>query len=545
MVYSLYFEEKSHMIRKFLLIGLVLLTVLSACNASESDGDGNTTSNSAAFRIVSGSENENLEPIIMQFASQRGITIDMDYLGTLDMKIMLESGNVPYDAIWPANSLWLTLGDTNNLTKYTESIMRSPVVLALKKSIAERLGWVGVEVTVDDILTAAENEELRLMMTSATQSNSGASAYFGFLYAAAGSPDVLTSENLHSPQVGEKIKRILATIDRSSGSSGWLRDLFLIEYDNFDGMFNYEAVIIEANQELTRTGREPLYVIYPIDGLAIADSPFAYVDHSNSEKEQLFQDLKAYLLSAPVQQQILASGRRVGTVGLNIENADPTVFNPDWGINTTSVINPIRFPNAAVINEALNLYQTEFRKGSFTVYCLDFSGSMEGEGEQQLEAAMKVLLDQQLASEYLLQASPNDITIVLPFNNGVLANWRVEGNNPDELLNLYSQIVDYAPGGGTNIYDPVVRAFDWIKMADAANYFPAIILMSDGRSGEGSFAEVQAKFQTLGMDIPVFAITFGDASTEQMVEIADLTSGRVYDGTQDLIKAFRNAKGNN
>lgn len=531
------------MIRKLLLMGLLLMIALVACNSSESDSEITTTS--AAFRIVSGSENENLEPIIMQFARDRGITIDMDYLGTLDIKIMLESGNVPYDAVWPANSLWLTLGDTNNLTKYEESIMRSPVVLALKKSVAERLGWVGTEVTVDDILTAAEDEELRLMMTSATQSNSGASAYFGFLYAVSGSPDVLTSDNLHDPAVGEKIKRILATIDRSSGSSGWLRDLLLVEYDNFDGMVNYEALVIEANQTLITTGREPLYAIYPVDGLAIADSPFAYVDHGNADKEKLFQDLKTYLLSAPIQQQILATGRRVGTVGLNIENADPTVFNPDWGIDTTSVINPIRFPNAAVINEALNLYQTEFRKGSFTVYCLDFSGSMDGEGERQLEAAMKVLLDQQVASQYLLQASPNDVTIVLPFNNGVLANWRVEGNDPDQLLNLYSQISDYAPGGGTNIYDPVVRALDWIKMADSQNYFPAIILMTDGRSGEGTFADVQAKYRALELDVPVFAITFGDADTSQLVEITDLTSGRVYDGTKDLIKAFRNAKGNN
>ena len=37
------------------------------------------------------------------------------------------------------------------------------------------------------------------MMTSATQSNSGASAYIGFLYALLGNPDTMTKESLQIP----------------------------------------------------------------------------------------------------------------------------------------------------------------------------------------------------------------------------------------------------------------------------------------------------------------------------------------------------------
>ena len=33
-------------------------------------------------------------------------------------------------------------------------------------------------------------------------------------------------------------------------------------------MVNYESVVIETNQELLKEGREPLYAIYPVDGLA-------------------------------------------------------------------------------------------------------------------------------------------------------------------------------------------------------------------------------------------------------------------------------------
>ena len=60
-------------------------------------------------------------------------------------------------------------------------------------------------------------------------------------------------------------------MDRSSGSSDWLKDMFL--QGDFDAMVNYECLVIQANQELEAQGREPLYVVYPTDGLTIADSP--------------------------------------------------------------------------------------------------------------------------------------------------------------------------------------------------------------------------------------------------------------------------------
>ena len=76
---------------------------------------------------------------------------------------------------------------------HATSILRSPVVLGLRKSIADSLGWVGrKDLTIQDIRDAAARNDFRLSMISATQSNSGASAYLGFLYAFAGNPDMLT-----------------------------------------------------------------------------------------------------------------------------------------------------------------------------------------------------------------------------------------------------------------------------------------------------------------------------------------------------------------
>ncbi|MBK1690547.1 substrate-binding domain-containing protein, partial [Rubrivivax gelatinosus] len=183
--------------------------------------------------------NKALEPIVMDWARANRVDVEMTYLGSVDIARALSAPDtMPYDAVWPANSIWIELGDTGKRVKHRESILRSPVVLGLKRPIAERLGWVGREdITVQDIQRAARDNEFRLAMTSATQSNSGASAYFGFLYALAGNPDVLTEQHLADEDVLAEVRDLLAQVDRSSGSSGWLKDSFLAAPDTFDAMF--------------------------------------------------------------------------------------------------------------------------------------------------------------------------------------------------------------------------------------------------------------------------------------------------------------------
>ena len=535
---------KTRIGRQLLTASLALL-ILSGCSPRTDS----PPKNQSVFRILSGSENESLESIIQDFARQEKITIEVTYKGSVDIMRELANGaNSPYDAVWPANSLWILLGDTSNLVTNSKSIMRSPVILGVKKSVADRLGWVGKDVVVDDILTAAEAGQLRFMMTNATQSDSGASAYLGFLYAFAGHPDVLTSTDLQDPDVRDKIKRILGTVDRTAGDSGYLKELFLKDYDAYDAMVNYESEVIEANLQLVSSGREPLYAVYPIDGIALADSPFAYIDKKDSKKAETFQNLQKHLLSTGVQEQLLKLGRRAGP-GLNPDPAtiDFSVFNPDWGIDTQRILTPVKIPAVAVIREALSLYQTTFRKPSFTVYALDFSGSMAGSGEGDLKAAMRLLLDQNSASQYLLQASPDDVTIVILFNDSVADVWTIKGNDPAVLLRYVGYIDQKQPGGGTDIYSPVIRGLEEMAAHGIDGYFPAIVLMSDGRSLNGkNFGDLKSFIEQSSIGpIPVYAITFGDAATDQLQDIAELTSGAVFDGKSDLAGAFRKVKGYN
>lgn len=80
--------------------------------------------------------------------------------------------------------------------KHTQSISITPVVFGIRQSLAEQLGFVGKEVTVQDLLGPIQSGELKFCMTSASQSNSGACAYIGFLYALLGNPEAISLEDL-------------------------------------------------------------------------------------------------------------------------------------------------------------------------------------------------------------------------------------------------------------------------------------------------------------------------------------------------------------
>ena len=524
------------------LLAALLLALLAGCASANSEPAKDYPMNyggRVTLRILSGSENRELEAILDDFAREKKINIEMEYRGSLDIMRGLQNGAPGYDAVWPASSLWLTAGDTGYKVKHAASVSVTPVVFGIRQSLAEELGFVGREVSVADLLDVIRSGRLRFCMTSATQSNSGCSAYIGFLYALLGGPEVITSEELADPALGEEITALLAGVDRSSGSSDWLKDLFLT--GGYDAMVNYECLIISANQTLEERGEETLYAVYPYDGLSLADSPLGYLDNGDGAKEEAFLTLQDYLLSDEVQQRIQRTGRRTGYEGVAEENTD--VFRAEWGIQPDRVLSPIRMPAADVLFECLDLYQTQFRKPSLTVYCLDYSGSMYGGGRQQLVAAMAQILIQENAAANLLQASAEDVNILIPFDSEARGVYTAAGNGA-ELEGLYAQMDAESTDGGTDLYAAAREALKVLQGYDLDRYTPAIILMTDGMS-DGSYRSFRRDYEALGRDIPVFSIMFGDADPEQLEDLAELTHARVFDGRENLVEAFRSVKGYN
>lgn len=494
------------------------------------------------FKIISSNENKDIEPIITEIAEKEGIELKIDYAGTLEIMELLNSGE-EYDAVWASDSIWLYM--LNDEVKVSESKTTSinPVIFAIKESKARELGFTDKDIYTIDIMNAINNGELKFTMSNPTQTNAGATAYLGLLSTIAGNPEVLTEQHMNDPNIKEQLRTLFSAVERSSGSDDFLEELVI--NGEYEAVVTYESSIININKELESQNKETLYALYPIDGVSISDSPFAYIDNGDDSKKEEFLKIRDYILSAEGQEKLAELGRRTWFGGIN-KNVDEDVFNPEWGINTTRYIVPINFPNTKIIQEALSLYQNELRKPIHAVFCLDYSGSMSGDGYKQLTSAMKYILNEESAKKDLIQFTEKDKITVIPFSTYVIDTWHA--NNGVETDKLLENILNLEPTGSTNIYDAATTALKELINEDL-NYDVTVILMTDGLSNMGSEEEFRDYYISKEVSgkrhIPIYSIMFGNAYEEELQEIADLTNARIFDGKKDLLRAFKMVRGYN
>ena len=202
---------------------------------------------------------------------------------------------------------------------------------------------------------------------------------------------------------------------------------------------------------------------------------------------------------------------------------------------------PLKYPSKKVMNEAIALYIAELRKPAAVAFCLDYSGSMSGNGERELKSAMDFILDYNKASEERLQFSKYDKIIVIPFDS---KNRTVLTGNGSYTGDLISKINQSIPGGGTNIYRCTVEALKQLEKT-GKDYVKSVILMSDGHSNMGRIEDVASYYSRMTEKIPVYSIMFGQSSEDELEGLANLTNAKVFDGRTSLIRAFKEVRSYN
>ena len=523
----------------FVLILLILYALLlSSCNSGKIDfyGDNDT------FRIIASTSTKKMDEHLIKYGKKNGIDVEIEHYGDLEIVNILNSNSKKYDAVWISNSIWLYQLDNSNLTTDSKSIVIDPVVMGIKKSKAKELGFVNSKVYNKDLLESIKSGKLKYVMASVTKTNTGATSYLSFLNSLAGNPEVLTTDMLKSESLKSDLKSFFKGVERVSGDEEYLTDMFV--NGKYDAMINYESSLIELNQSLVKKNKEPLYLIYPVDGVAINDMPFAYInnDATDTKNREKFLELQKYLRSDEAINQMEKYGYRSWYGGTN-KDADKKIFNPDWGIDTTKYLKDMKYPSKKVITEAINLYIEALRKPTHVVFCLDTSGSMYNDGLDELQDAMNYILDYKTASKDNLQFSDKDKITVITFNSDVDKVFDTKyGNNTRSVID---DINSLNATGGTNIYDPSIKALKILSNDNSDDYTKTVILMTDGYSNSGSFYDLKDYYKNNKSTVPIYSITFGESSERQLSNIADLTNAKVFNGKDGLLAAFREVRSYN
>lgn len=490
--------------------------------------------------VLAGSELKDIEPLLDDIEQATGVRLAFEYIGTLDGAEALLSGqNVNYDLAWFSHGRYLSLLEQERgLIVTQEKTMLSPVVLGVKESKARQFGWLdNPQVTWQDIADKAAADDLRYAMTNPAASNSGFTALVGVAAALSGARDALEVGDINAAAMQDFFRGQKLT----AGSSGWLAESYVASQDNLDGMINYESVLLGLNEsgEL----REKLTLIYPQEGIITADYPLMLL---NSAKRAEYDTLITYLRSPEFQKKLMTTTlRRPVIPGVPL---DPRIPDP--------LLVELPFPNTVeVLNSLIFAYLDEQRVPAHAYFVLDVSGSMRGEGLADLKTAVNNLtgLDTSLTGQFSRFRAREQITM-LTFNDFVNPgnDFTIDDTNPqgEDMTQIRGFVDDLEAQGGTAVYDALQEAYRQALAAQAADpdRYYTIVLMSDGENTDGmnahDFADFYRHLPPEAHNIRTFTVLFGNADEAAMQEIADITGGRMFDGTQDALSLiFKQIRG--
>lgn len=529
-------KDNSKIVVWIMIIFMGLLLTKSCGNEEKIE-----TKSKDTFRIISSTSTSSVDDEIIKYGKKNDIKVEIEHYGDLEIVDILNENSEDYDAVWISNSIWLYMLNNTNIITDSKSIVMDPVVMAIEKSKAKELGFTNKEVTNKDILEAIKSGKLKYIMSSVTQTNTGATAYLSFLNSLAGNPEVLTSEMLKKEQLQNDLKDFFKGVERVSGDEDYLTEIYL--NGDYNAMINYESSLIELNKKLVKENKEPLYLIYPTDGVAINDMPFAYInnDSKDTKTKEKFNKLQEYLRSDEMIKLLEQKGYRSWYGGIK-KDTDQNTFNKEWGIDTTKYLKDMKYPSKTVMTEAINLYIESLRKPTHVVFCLDVSGSMYGDGLDELKETMTYILDYETASLDNLQFGDKDKITVITFSSDVEDIYPTKlGSETKEVI---KQINELETVGATNIYAPSIEGLKILE-SESNDYTKTIILMTDGASNNGKFKDLKNYYEKTSKTVPIYSITFGSSSERQLKEIADLTNGKIFDGKQGLKRAFKEVRSYN
>jgi Ca-activated chloride channel family protein len=452
----------------------------------------------------------------------------------------------------PASGAFIALGNAQSRTRTgkdlvgpTESLVLSPVVIAMWKPMAEALGWGRRPVGWSDVLALAQDPRgwsavgqpqfgaFRFGHTHPEASNSGLIAILAATYAAAGKSRGLTVQDVVRPEVA----RFLAGIERSvvhyGSSTGFFgRKMFERGTSYLSAAVLYESVVIESYDPAYRLPF-PVVAIYPKEGTFWSDHPVGVVDREwvTAEHREAAEAYVRFLLEPAQQGRAVPHGFRPASVDVPLG----APIDVAHGVDPKEPQTTLDVPSPLVIESALQVWRGAKRSASVTL-ALDVSGSMNEEGGAKIARARDG------ARQLVAALSERDRFALLLFNDH--PRWVNEGALlKDARPSLDGALAGTVADGGTALYDAILAAVEQQakERASQAERISAVVVLSDGedrdsRTKLGDLLE-RIRFDGERRTVRVFTIAYGKAAKKDVLQqIAEATQGRAFDGKPENIR---------
>lgn len=477
-----------------------------------------------------------------------------------------EARDGPHPDVWvPDSSLWLQIAASRKdatamLPSDAPSIASSPIVLAVRRPVAEALGWpqrplaweqvLGVFATPTawKLMGHPEWATLRMGMTDPTLSTAGLASTLAILDRDANGK--LSNEELTA---GVAFTQLLGTMAADT-------TVFINEQREANGDPTGVAAfpVIEkdvATYNATKPALE-LVPVYAPQGAVIADFPYAVLnaDWVDATSRSIATKFLEYLRSDEGVKGLAAESLRAPDLTVH----DAAKLPAASGF-LASVGSPRPNPDAGSVSQLITDW-TALQRQSNILAVLDTSGSMDSKVPGSPMTRLQLLKQTAAAGFALLNNRTNiglwqfssnltpttDYRELVPY--GPLAGKVGKIPRKDALL---AAVQGLKAAGGTGLYDTTYAAFRAIQKRWEPNDTNAILLITDGRNEEDTgltLAQLVSKLAKEGRidrPVPVISIAVGpDADAGALRQISKVTGGRTFvvrdpnAAVQTLILAF-------
>lgn len=461
--------------------------------------------------------------------------------------------------IWsPAGRVWLDLlnaewrklsSHNSDLVATTSidspSLIISPIVIAMWKSQAQRLGWPQKPLGWSDIATLStkgwaayghpEWGKFQFAHTNPDSSNSGLDAVIAEYYAA-----LDKASGLSIPDVNDGLAQNFVTgIERSiiyyGESTGFFADQMCKKGPGYlSAAVLYESLVVEMNEgKLSSACSEPVVAIYPKEGTFYSDHPFAIPQWTNNAQRTSALAFRNFLFASTQQQKALLYGFRPADLSISVT----TPIDSRHGVDPAQPKTTLQIPSADVA-QAIQAAWGQLRH-RVAVMLLNTSGSMNYlvDGIPKIEAAKQGL------KQFIGLLSDSDWAGLTTFSTNMHALIQVSplSSTRQEMLN---EIDGVSAGGDTRLYNSIADQVHALN-ALSSHYIKAIVVLTDGvdtihqLSLAQLLKEITPTNPSTGNEVRIFTIAYGDQSyidVDGLTRIAEATGGQKYAGTTQNIQ---------
>ena len=485
-------------------------------------------------------------------ASGKLVTVQALPKGSGELVEDVLSGKDQADIASPASELFLKLGNARSraaigqdLIETTQSLVVSPVVIAMWKPMAEALGWPKKPVGWSDILELSRSEEgwgrygypqwgrFRFGHTHPEYSNSGLIALLAENYAAAGKRQALTPADATSPRAEAFVRGIEDSVVHYGSSTGFFgQKLAAGGPEYLSAAVLYENMVVESYSRQAKTPF-PLVAVYPKEGTFWSDHPVGIIHRGwvTPERRAAAQLFLSFLLAKPQQEKALRYGFRPGAA--EVPTGAP--IDAAHGVDPAQPVATLGIPSTETIASVEQAWRVAEKKPADIALVLDTSGSMRDENKMAgAQAGAKQLVS--------LLGSSDTLTLV-PFSSTV--NWAAIDQELGSSRQKAMSIIDSLfADGGTHLYDAVDQAYRHLRK-EPANRIRAVVVLTDG-ADETSSESLRDLLSTIrgnseDQSIRIFTIAYGsDAERGVLQQIASSAQGKAYTGNpSNVVEVFR------